>query len=62
MLRDPGPHFEIAIYGCEDFHAVCGDIYIPWATSGAKNAYQRVMHWASLTPTQQMRHYPRLKP
>jgi hypothetical protein len=22
----------VGIYGCEDFHAVCGDIDIPWAT------------------------------
>lgn len=24
--------FDIGVYGWEDFHAVCGDIDIPWAT------------------------------
>jgi hypothetical protein len=24
--------FEIGLYGWKDFHAVCGDIDIPWAT------------------------------
>jgi hypothetical protein len=23
--------FEVGVYGYEDFHAVCGDIDIPWA-------------------------------
>ena len=29
---DRGGRFEIGVYGWEDFHAVCGDIDIPWAT------------------------------
>ena len=32
------------IYGCEDFHAVCGDIDIPWATEegGRTKLFQRL--------------------
>jgi hypothetical protein len=28
--------FEVGVYGCEDFHAVCGDLDIPWATEESK--------------------------
>jgi hypothetical protein len=38
-----GPWFELDIYGWVDFHAVCGDIDIPWATEKAKNDYERGM-------------------
>ncbi|HET9406014.1 MAG TPA: hypothetical protein VFO39_02140 [Candidatus Sulfotelmatobacter sp.] len=31
-----GNFFEIGIYGWEDFHAVCGDIDIPWTDERAK--------------------------
>jgi hypothetical protein len=24
--------FDGGVYGCEDFHAVCGDVDIPWTT------------------------------
>lgn len=30
----------------EDFHAVCGDIEIPWATKEGHDCYQRVMKLA----------------
>jgi hypothetical protein len=33
---DKCPRFEIGVYGYEDFHAVCGDIDIPWATEEAR--------------------------
>jgi hypothetical protein len=29
---DGGGFFEAGVYGHEDFHAVCGDKDIPWAT------------------------------
>jgi hypothetical protein len=28
--------FEVGVYGYEDFHAICGDKDIPWATEEAK--------------------------
>jgi len=31
-----GNFFETGIYGWVDFHAVCGDIDIPWATEDGK--------------------------
>lgn len=34
--------FEIGVYGYEDFHAVCGDIDIPWATKEAKVCWEIV--------------------
>lgn len=29
---DNAPTQDLGIYGWEDFHAVCGDVDIPWAT------------------------------
>ena len=29
----------VGIYGWEDFHAVCGDIDIPWATGDRENVF-----------------------
>ena len=37
---DPG---WVGILPVEDFHAVCGDIAIPWATKEGFDCYQRVM-------------------
>jgi hypothetical protein len=34
-----GGFFEAGVYGYEDFHAVCGDIDIPWATKEARLCY-----------------------
>jgi hypothetical protein len=31
-----GNYLEVGIYGYKDFHAVCGDIDIPWATEEAR--------------------------
>jgi len=28
--------FEAGLYGCQDFHAVCGDIDLPWATEKSR--------------------------
>jgi hypothetical protein len=39
---DKGYWFEMGIYGYEDFHAVCGDIDIPWATEEARLCYAAV--------------------
>ena len=36
-----GP-IEFGLYGCDDFHAVCGDVEIPWATEEAKEIWMRV--------------------
>ncbi len=30
--------FEVGVYGFEDFHAVCGDMDIPWATPECRAA------------------------
>jgi hypothetical protein len=37
-MESPHAHslFQVAIYGCDDFHAVCGDIDIPWAKEESK--------------------------
>jgi hypothetical protein len=35
-LKRGNSRFEVGIYGYEDFHAVCGDIDIPWATEEAR--------------------------
>jgi hypothetical protein len=35
--------FEMGIYGWTDFHAVCGDIDIPWATEEARLVWGNVM-------------------
>lgn len=37
-----GPDW-VGILPVEDFHAVCGDIDIPWATKEGFDCYQRVM-------------------
>jgi hypothetical protein len=34
--------FEIGIYGYEDFHAVCGDIDIPWVKGESSRLWQRI--------------------
>jgi hypothetical protein len=36
---DEGYWFEAGLYGYGDFHAVCGDIDIPWATEGGGSCY-----------------------
>jgi hypothetical protein len=36
-----GP-LEFGLYGYDDFHAVCGDIDIPWATEEAKRLFEAV--------------------
>ena len=36
---DKGYWFEMGVYGYEDFHAVCGDIDIPWDTEEARLCY-----------------------
>ncbi len=33
--------FQVRIYGCEDFHAVCGDIDIPWAKEESRFIFER---------------------
>jgi hypothetical protein len=38
---DKGYWFEMGVYGYEDFHAVCGDIDIPWATEEAKSIWMK---------------------
>jgi len=38
-----GNSFETGIYGWVDFHAVCGDIDIPWATEEARLIWEKVM-------------------
>lgn len=35
-------NFEVGVYGQEDFHAVCGDIDIPWATEKARLCWTRL--------------------
>jgi hypothetical protein len=30
------------VYGCEGFHAVCGDIDIPWTTEKARSIWNKV--------------------
>jgi len=35
---DKGYWFEMGVYGYEDFHAVCGDIDIPWTTEEGRYA------------------------
>jgi hypothetical protein len=34
--------FEVGVYGWKDFHAVCDDIDIPWATKEGFDCYRRV--------------------
>jgi hypothetical protein len=38
-----GPEFR----PIEDFHAVCDDVEIPWATEAGREEYQRVMELAA---------------
>jgi hypothetical protein len=33
---DKGYWFEMGVYGYKDFHAVCGNLDIPWATEEAR--------------------------
>jgi hypothetical protein len=42
---DRGNTFEVGVYGYEDFHAVCGDIDIPWATEEARLCYSEKLPW-----------------
>lgn len=35
--------FSGEMEGIKDFHAVCGDVEIPWATEEAKQEYERIM-------------------
>lgn len=42
----------IGVYGCQDFHAVCGDIDIPWATEEAREVWgeKQASSCADITP------------
>jgi hypothetical protein len=42
---DRGPFLEASLYGHEDFHAVCGDIDIPWAKEDSENAANPLRPW-----------------
>jgi hypothetical protein len=54
-----GWSFEMGVYGWTDFHAVCGEIDVPWASEEAKNAYERVMRLVNLTPQDRLRLTPK---
>ena len=47
-LNDGGPsaphifRFDLGVYGWKDFHVVCGDVDIPWATEEAKQLWNEV--------------------
>jgi hypothetical protein len=40
-LKRGNCRFEVGVYRCEDFHTVCGDMDIPWATEESRHSYQR---------------------
>lgn len=40
LENTPGPAVEM--YPIQDFHVVCNDIDIPWATEEARDFYQRI--------------------
>ena len=41
-LDSRGAPFEIGVYGWKDFHAVCDDVEIPWATEAGREEYRRI--------------------
>src|SRR5690242_4519151 len=50
--------FEFHVYGIQDFHAVCGDIDIPWASEESKKSWE-YMEWSkSLTPQERLKRGP----
>ncbi|MGA8876356.1 MAG: hypothetical protein WB555_12535 [Candidatus Korobacteraceae bacterium] len=51
-LKRGNCRFEVGLYGYEDFHAVCGDIDIPWATEEARSCWTKLAQ-RSLDKTEQ---------